>query len=474
MRKPEAVRLYRSGEEPTVLKLMALDDELKELREKLARLKRDSNTSSKPPSSDGPAKPSLPPKPPSGRKPGGQPGHKGHFRTMLPPEQVDRIVDHYPANCESCRRSFSSQPRREAVDPECLQQTELPPLRPQVTEHRAHTLGCTCGHLTHATLPADVRASQFGPRLAALIAHLTVTLRVPRRGVRDFLQQLLAVSISTGSVQALIEEASEALSAPVQELREALPQEPVINADETGWMKKRWLWIFVTTRFVFFNVIASRGAKALIAVFGADYRGIFCVDRWQAYTSFHKGRMQICWAHLKRDLLGLIQLGALTKEPEPMLLGNALDQLRTELFGAWHQFRDGTISRAKLQEITAPTVAQFLSTLERGRLAEHKAARTLANGLWKRRDHLFTFLELEGVEPTNNIAERGLRPAVQWRKICFGNRSDAGALATSRLLTTLHTCRLTKKDPLVFLELCIRASRSGLPAPSLLPTTPTG
>ena len=474
MRKPDATRLYRSGEEPTVEKLMALDDEVTALKEKLARLERDSSSSSKPPSSDGPAKPTLPPKPPSGRKPGGQPGHKGYSRVVLPPERVDQIVDHYPTNCERCRRSFRSQPRQEVADPQCLQQTEVPPVHAHVTEHRAHALGCSCGHVTCATMPAEVRASQFGPRLAALIAHLTVTLRIPRRGVRDFLQQLLGLAISTGSVQALIEEASAALADPVRELQEQLPKEPVINADETGWMKKRWLWIFVTTRFVFFNVIASRGAKALTAVLGADYGGIFCVDRWQAYTSFHKGRMQICWAHLKRDLLGLVLLGVVTKEPEPMLLGAALDLLRTELFGAWHQFRDGTISRARLQEITAPTVARFLSTLDRGRSAEHKAVRTLANGLWKRRNHLFTFLEIEGVEPTNNIAERGLRPAVQWRKICFGNRSDAGALATSRLLTTVHTCRLTQKDPLAFLEQCIKASRTGQPAPSLLVSAATG
>lgn len=467
MDRRQAIRLYRSGEEPTVSKLMALDDKIKSLKEKLAQYKRDSSTSSKPPSTDGP-RTKLAPPPKTGRKPGGQPGHPGTYRVLIPTELVDKKMDHFPERCDRCSRHLNPEACAEPEAPQRWQVTEIPPIKAHVTEHQAHGLQCTCGHVTFAEIPAEVHGSQFGPSLAALIAYLTVVMRVPRRGVRDFCRTILQTDLSPASVQTIVEEASAALAEPVQELAKTLPTEPAIHADETGWRKKRWLWIFLAARYAYFTVAKSRGSDVLIEVLGSMFRGILTVDRWGAYTTYHKGLMQICWAHLKREFFALIQMGLATNNEEAVLFGAVMEDLRIKLFACWYRFRDGTIDRQTLIQEVQPTIKTLLRCLEQRRASPNKHVRKLAAGLWKRREHLFTFVKHEGVEPTNNHAERGLRPAVQWRKICFGNRSDAGALATSRLLTATQTCRIQGRDPFVFLKQAIVAYRQSEIIPSLL------
>ncbi len=467
MHKREAIRLYRSGEEPTVSKLMELDDEVLRLQEKLTTIERDSHTSSKPPSTDGPkAAPPSASLPNTGRSAGGQPGHRGTHRELVPIEQVKEVIPHFPDRCGHCARSLPQTPD---PFPTRWQVAKLPPMKVEIIEHQAHAVTCSCGHVTRAALPPDVASSQFDPSLAALIAYLTAVLRVPRRSVRDFCRTFLQTELSTASVQTLVEETSTALAGPVKELALALPNEHALHVDETGWRKKRWLWIFLATRYAYFTVAKSRGAKVLAAVLGETFHGILTVDRYGAYITYHKGQMQICWAHLKRDFLALTELGRATNNEEAITFGTLLEDLRTQLFALWHRFCDGAISRDTLIKETQPTIDTIIQSLEKQRTSENKRVRTLAKGLWKRQDHLFTFIRHEGVEPTNNNAERGLRPAVQWRKICFGNRSDAGALATSRLLTTTQTCRLQARDPFAFLQQAVENHRKGVPVPSLIP-----
>jgi transposase len=471
MNRRAAVKLYRSGEEPTVSKLLDYDTETKALKEKIAQLEKNSSNSSRPPSSDKPedkAAKATEERKKSGRKPGGQPGHKGCKRKLIAVEEVDEVVHLYPRRCEACSRFLSQNGTgKEVGDPQRWQVTEIPPLKPVITEYQTHTLECTCGYRSEASLPPEVATSNFGPRLAAIIAYLTAVCRVPRRGIQEFLETLLNVNISLGSVQNLLESSSCALEKAEEELRIALANESVVNADETGW-REQWLWIFVASNFIYFRVARSRGSKALIDVFGDFFKGILCVDRWGAYLKYHKGLFQICWAHLKRDILGILKTGQTLGSEEAIVFAWKMEKHRKSLMARWYKFKGGALSRAELIKKTARIRGCIKKCLREYENSEEKCVKSLARNLLKRFAHLFTFIFHEGVEPTNNAAERGIRPAVQWRKICFGNRSDDGAVITSRLLTVTRTCWLQKRNPLEFLVDAITAFRTGKETPSLL------
>ena len=471
MNRREALKLYRTGEEPTVAKLLDYDKENQTLREKIAQLEKNSSDSSRPPSSDKPEEKATRVKEKrkkSGRKPGGQPGHKGSKRELIPIEEVDEVIHFYPRRCEACSRFLPQDGTgKEAGNPQQWQVTEIPPLKPVITEYQAHTIECVCGCRNAASLPPEVATSNFGPRLAAFVAYLTAVCHVPRRGVQEFLETLLNVNISVGSVQNLLESSSCALEEIDEELRTALTNEPVVNADETGW-RDRWLWIFVASNFIYFSAATSRASKVLCDVFGDFYKGILCVDRWGAYSKYHKGLFQLCWAHLKRDILGILTTGQTLGSEEAIVFGWKMGQLRKSLMARWYDYKGGALSRADLIKKTSRIRGGIKKCLKEYENSEEKCVRRLARSLLKRFDHLFTFILHEGVEPTNNIAERGIRPAVQWRKICFGNRSDNGAVTTSRLLTVTRTCWLQKMNPLEFLVDAITAFRTGKETPSLL------
>jgi transposase len=467
MDKPEAERLYDSGKEPTVEKLLEYDATIESLKEKIAQLERDSRNSSKPPSSDRyPVKPPESEKGKKKRKPGGQPQHKGTNRQLLPVEEVDKVIPLYPQTCDKCKKSLKR--RGETVgEPFRWQTMEIPAIKPMVTEYQCHTLQCDCGCQTTAALPKEVAQSNFGPRLTGIIAYLSAVLHVSRRGAREFCETLLGVSISLGSTQNLLEHTSCAVEPIDTELLEALPHEEVLNGDETSW-RDRWLWIFVAAKFIYFHVAKSRSSHVLIGLLGNTFKGILCVDRWGAYTKYHSGLMQICWAHLKRDFLGIIKIGEDVGASEAILFGETMEKLRKKLLTIWYSFKAGDISRDELIQKTKPIRKAIKRTLQQSRQSRQRRVRVVARNLLKRHDHLFTFVFYDGVEPTNNSAERGIRPAVQWRKVCFGNRSDNGAVLTSRLLTVTRTCWLQKRNPLEFLVDAITAYRVGSPAPSLL------
>jgi transposase len=468
--KREAEKLYNSGKEPTVSKLLDYDAENKQLKRENAQLKKNSKDSSKPPSSDSPKDKESKPDKKNGKKrrPGGQPGHKGTYRKLIPVDEADKVIPHYPDKCDDCGKKLPQDKNANVVgDPIRKQITEIPPIKPTVTEHQYNTVECTCGCQTTASIPPEINKSSFGPRLTAIIAYLAAVLHVSRRGSREFCETLLNVPICLGSIQNLLEDTSNALESPDKELKDALPQEPVINADETKW-NDRWLWIFVTSTFIYFQVAKSRASIVLVDIFGKIYNGILCVDRWGAYTKYHKGLIQFCWAHLKRDFLGILKEGEAIQSEDAIIFAKTMDKLRKRLMAIWYEYKNGKISRAELIKKVRPIKNKIKRRLKDHISSGEKCAQVFAKNLLKDFDNLFTFIYHEGVEPTNNIAERGIRPAVQWRKICFGNRSDNGAVLTSRLLTITRTCWLQKRNPLEFLVDAITAKRANQLAPSLL------
>jgi len=456
-----------------------------DLERKLGLRLQNSTTSSKPPSSDGLAGKQRPrcrsQRRKSGRKPGGQPGHRGHWRGQVPAERVNEVATVYPSQCRHCEKPFSERDRGRAAqtEPQRHQVTELPKIEAHITEYQCHKLRCAkCGGITQAALPEEVKGN-FGPELTALIAYQTVTCRMPRQVVLESLEHVLGIPLSLGSVQNAWEEASEAVAEPYEELARRLPQEPVLNSDETGYRtngEKRWLWALVASGFVFYRVAATRGAEILIELLGSVFGGILCSDRLATYTKYQEGAAQFCWAHFKRNILGAQEI-AKSSEAE-RFCRDAL-ALHARLFRLWHRFRAGPATRypiADRRELilkSLPLQKKFFALGERYLDSKDKDVRNLATALFVHNGKFFTFLERDGVEPTNNAAERALRCAVQWRKTSFGSRSAAGEIAMARLLTVTRTCRMQNRNSLDYLATAIRSRRSAIPAPSLLAAAAT-
>ena len=462
-------------------KLVDLEKQVADLERKLALRLQNSTTSSKPPSSDGMAgeqrlRGSRRKK--SRRKPGGQPGHCGHWRGLAPLSGVDQVIEVFPPKCRHCDSRLSrrmptlGEARRHQV-------TELPPIEAHITEYRCQCVVCLeCGKATQAELPRGAEG-HFGPQLTALIAYLTVVCRMPRRTVRELLEQVLAIPLSLGSIQNSWEEASEAVAEPCAELERQLPHEPVVNSDETGYRtsgEKRWLWALVAANFVFYKIALTRGAEVLVQLLGEVFAGILCSDRCASYLKYHKGEGQFCWAHFKRNILGIQEIGRTTDAER--FCRDAL-ALHARLFRLWHRFRDGPgvrygpITREQLIAKSVPLEKKFFALADRYLDSCDKDVANLALALLQYFERFFAFLRHEGVEPTNNVAERALRCAVQWRKISFGSRSPRGEVAVARLLTVTRTCRIQNRAPLNYLVTALSSHRNALPVPSLVKTAST-
>jgi len=314
--------------------------------------------------------------------------------------------------------------------------------------------------------------------LTALIAYWTVVCRVPRRLVEAMLADVWSLEMSLGSTQRAWEEVSQAVQQPCQQLQEQLPHQAVLNVDETGWRTngdKRWIWVFVAKQFVFYVVASTRSAEVLVALLGAVFRGILCSDRWRVYLKYHSGRMQLCWAHLKRNILGIADN---THSPSAQQFCRDALAVVARLFRLWYRFRGDLqdrrgnpqpISRRQLLLKSIPLQKKLFALAEAHLDDANSEVRNLATALFVHCERLFTFVEKEGVEPTNNEAERALRTAVQWRKISFGNRSRGGETATARLLTVAQTCKRQRRHVLGYLTEAVRCHRRQIAAPSLLP-----
>ena len=459
------------------------ENQIANLERQLASRRKNSTNSSKPPSTDGVAGNTRPPvqtrRKKSKRKAGGQKGHPGHHRPMVPADQVQEVRAILPAACKHCGESLPQSNALSTLAP--LEQirtmgevhrhqvTEVPPIRPYVIEYQCPKVSCpACGEGTRAPLPPEAQGN-FGPELMALVAYMTMVCRMPRRVVEVFPEQALGISMSLGSTQKCWEQASAAAAQPCQQLQQQLKHEPVLNSDETGWRnngQKRYMWALVASNFVFYTIQKTRSSEVLIQLLGAVFAGILCSDRYSAYFKYQKGMAQLCWAHLKRDILG-IQDFAKTTDAEKFSR-DAL-ALYASLFRLWHKFKSGLIDRNQLIERSLPLQKRWFAFAEKYLDSEDRAVCNLATALYKHCDRLFTFIAYPGVEPTNNIAEQVLRMAVQLRKIMFGNRSPEGELAMARLLTVAQTCRIQGISALEYLKKAIICHRRGQPVPSLLP-----
>lgn len=452
-----------------------------------ARLKQNSGNSSKPPSSDGPAPRTPRTNKPTGNKPGGQPGHEGTSMTPFAAEATTPAPV-VPDTCGHCGGGFAADVPC-TTPPFLFQHIEIPPMPPLVTEFQLHERCClACGGVTRGDLPGDVDPSPYGPRLMALVATWAISFHLSRRQIQRLLASQYGLSMSTGTVQDILERVAKACEKPVAELKTAINQAPVANADETSQAhqgggakgKRHWLWVAVTFWGAIYAIANERGAKGLATILDANFKGVVGCDRWRPYELFGENR-QLCWAHLKRDGQSAVDRGEVmvkSKDEAVRVRGEALLAwgktflaAYDAMFASWYAFHEGKFGRPGLRGAMVCHQTTFRALFEQGREAEDKRVRRMCKDLLRpvQWNALWTFVTKEGVGPTNNPAEQALRQPVLLRKKSGGTRSQVGMTTLAALLSVVETCRRQGRAAIDYFEAAIRAQRLGQPPPSLLP-----
>lgn len=437
------------------------------MRELEAQLGRNASNSSIPPSANPPQAPPPVVKKKTGRKPGGQPGHQAHLRARLPVERLTEPTVHYvPEVCEACQHKLPAKPGPDDPEPRWHQTVELPEIPVQITEYQAHARTCSCGHVTWAKIPKEIRAHVCGPRLTATMSFLSGVLHASKRGIEEFVETVCGVPIALGTISNLEQEMSAALADAHVEAQQAVQDADAKNVDETGWKqagKKRWLWGAATNLVACFIIAPTRGAAGLATLLGQKIKGIICSDRYSVYGQLKLGLRQLCWAHLKRDFQKLVDRGGESKEIGEMTLEGV-----EVVFSLWHGFRGGGRTRSQLQRDMVLVRKTLRAWLERGCACSDSQTATFCANVLALEPALWTFLRKEGIEPTNNHMERLLRPGVLWRKNAFGCHSEGGCRFVERMLTVVQTLRLQKRSALAFLHQSLLAHRHAQKAPKLL------
>ena len=456
---PEAQAYIRALE----ARVAALEAMVQQWRE---QLQQDSPTSSRPPSSDPPqAVAKRPRRPPSGRRPGGQPGHEGQTRALVPVEEVNVVIPVKPERCRRCQRPLQG----EDPQPQRHQVTEIPPVKPVITEYQVQRVVCpACGEATRAAWPAGVPPGGFGPRVQAITARCTGAYHLSKRTTQSVLQDLFGVALGVGTISKLEHATVQAVAEPVAEARASVPVQPTAYVEATGWregQQRAWLWTAGTAYGTVVVVRRSRRAKVAQELLGAPFWGWLVTDRWSAYTWYPTWRRQWCWAHLRRDIEAMIARGGRSQE-----IGEALQAQARQMFHGWPRVCDGTLTHARFRTYMPPIRWEVERLLEAGQTCGAPQTEGTCREILKRRQALWTCVRHEGVEPTNNAAERASRPGVLWRKGSFGTQSADGSRFVEAMMTVAATLKPQHRNVLDYLTAACEAAWYGEPPPSLLPT----
>ena len=429
------------------------------------KLKTNSKNSSAPPSSDGfrKEKRTKQKKGKSKRKQGGQPGRTGVGRTLFSAEEVDVCEVVKPSKECSCGGLVipTSNYQRHQVH-------ELPKIKPIVTEYQLYSgRCCACNKKHYASLPAGVPEGMLGPLAMAKIGALTGDFRMSKRNVTFLFDDFYDLRISVGTVSNVEQIVSAALEKSVEEAKAFIPEQGVVHADETSHAEqgnKMWTWAFIAGLAAVFIIRPSRGAQVAKDFLGEAFQGILNTDRWSGYAWLAAIFRQLCWAHLIRDFCKISERKGPSRK-----IGRELLKLTKKMFRYWHRVRDGTLKREKFQTLMQPLRKQVEALLEEGAQCSHSKTSGTCKQLLKVKQALWTFVDKEGVEPTNNLAEQILRRIVIWRKTSFGTQSSAGTLYLERIMTVVSTCKMQKRNVLDFVSEAIQAHLSKTKSPSLLP-----
>jgi transposase len=446
-----------------------LTAKVQKLSEQLARNSRNSNL---PPSTDPPGRGSSSGRANSGRnrrgkekrKRGGQKGHPGAHRGLVPQDQVTEFVDFYPEQCERCCASLPETP-----DPcaKRYQWVELPIVRPDVKEFRRHAVDCPdCGHKTLAAYEADeIPQSPFGPRLMGVAAGLTGIFRLSRRQTLNLLSDLFGLRLSLGALSSIESRVADAIEPSTQEAWDEVANADVHHSDGTSWLQSgslMVLWTIATASATVFKVLADSSKKTLETLH-QRLSGILVSDRAKSLRFWAMHLRQICWAHLVRKFISFSERAGPAGP-----IGRELLDYTVIIFDYWHAYKDGKLSREQLSERVAPVRVQIEALLERAVAKKIPRLSGSCADILEHRPALWTFVDRESVQPTNNHGEQEVRAFVLWRRTSFGSQSERGNLFAERIMTIRHTARKQGKNALDFICACCKAKLEGTPMPSLI------
>jgi transposase len=440
----------------------ALQEQVRTLQE---QLNQTSQNSSHPPSSD-PPQHERPRRPRSHRHRGGQPGHPGHTRTLIPVEEVDAVVVIKPEQCAHCQSSLSGedpQPWRHHV-------IEMPPIKPVVTAYQwPQLLGSACGEVTRAPWPDGGPSGTYGPRGQATVALCTGSYRLSKRTTQQLMDEVLRGPGSVGTLSQLEQATPEVVAGPVEEARPYVQAQAVAHRDETRWRqggKRAWLWAAVTSWVSVFVVRMSRGGDGARELLGETFAGLLVTDRDSAYNWYPVRWRQLCWAHLFRDFEAMRGRGGRAEESGDALLAQA-----HQMFTWWHRVREGTLHRSTFRSYMTPLRREVERLLEAGSRCGVPKTDGTCRDILKRREAWWTVVQVDGVEPTHNAAERSLRPGVLWRKGSVGTQSEEGSCFVESMMTVVTTLKQQQRNVWEYLTEACEAALRGAAAPSLLPAS---
>jgi len=393
--------------------------------------------------------------------PGAQLGSPGHTRERFGADEADEVVEQ--TCCPDCGDPLSRCDEGTAWEHPVW---ELPPIEPLRILYRLHEGWCDgCQEWRDAAPPEEMPSSQFGPRLQGTVTYLTGPLEASKRQAQGALADLFGVSIALGTVSTLEARQSAALAEPCEEAVEALQGASSLHVDETGWNEsgeRRWLWTATADELAVYWITESRSRAALRRTVPDSYEGIVGRDRYPVYNGRDPEDRQLCWAHLFRDLEGLR-----TRDGPEAERAALLDQIGELVYAEWHAVEEGECSReeltASVEDLYRPLVRKVLA----GGAEREEAPEIFAN-LLERERALWTFVFVDGVEPTNNEAERALRRGVIRRKTSVGTESQRGNRWTERTLTVCESLRRQERNVHDFLCEAARAHIAGTPPPSLV------
>jgi transposase len=441
----------------------ALKAEVADLKEKL---RTNSQNSSLPPSKDL-RKPKNTKKTSSGRKQGGQPGHRGVYRDLLPETAADQIIDcKTPTVCDACHGSIEIKAiRRHQI-------YEIPKQNFEVIEYRMHSGICSCCKKKHqGQLPAGVTNKILGHRAHGLIGLLTSKFRLSKRLVVNLFKEVYGLPISLGTVSNVEKTVSDSLVSPYQEVETALKSAPIVHLDETGHKEKNkngWAWVMGDASSTLFSLQRSRGKKVAHNLIGCFLNRIFITDRYPAYDYLPDANRQVCWAHLKRDFKKISE-----REGPSSKIGIALLKVYRKLFILWNtEPLERRLYHKKTQQWFRRHKNKMVALLEKGAACSNKNTARTCQNLLDIEPALWTFWSNGNVPPTNNQAERQLRPLVISKKLTFGTQSARGSRFVERIFTAVMTCQQQRKSIFQFLESCVSALFSNQSTPNLIDLEP--
>lgn len=447
--------------------LRRVEELTKQVEELTRQLNKNSSNSHKPPSSDslGKRRSIRKAKKPTGKKRGGQPGHKGHSRALLPADQVDAVVDIFPKLCDVCQEVPPRTVDAEASSHQVIDLLENG--RRYITEYRCHAVACPCGERLLAPTH-DIPSSAFGPRLASTVCMFTGTYHLSRRQVTVVLEEIFGIELSLGSVSNIEGRMTEALKAASDEAMAHVESAMVKHVDETSWIREAQrssAWVFACVAVSVFRIVAD-GRRGTFRKLLKRRRGVLVSDRASVFLFWSMKQRQICWSHLLRTFVDFSE-----RDGPAAAIGQELVDNAELVFRYWRDYSSGKLSRKDFVRLITVVREGMKPCLQRAVKAEIAYVSGSCANMLEHWDAMWTFVEKAGVEPTNNHAERELRRLVLWRKRCFGSQSERGDRFAERVMTVTHTIRKQGGRTLDFLRQSLVAMLESTPAPSLFAAT---